>query len=330
MLLATGAIILGFIILVWGADRFVMGAAALARDLGISPLLIGLTVVGFGTSAPEILVSAMAAVQGNPGLAVGNAVGSNIANIGLILGVTALTAPLFYKSDVLRHEYPMLLGVSIAVYLLLLDGQLGRLDGAILAAGLVLVLYLMVRIGRKRAGRAKADPMQAEFDAEIRTDLSVFAALMWTFGGLALLLVSSRMLVWGAVEIAVAFGVSDLVIGLTIVAIGTSLPELAAGIMSALKNEHDIAVGNVIGSNIYNLLAVLAVPGLFAPTLVENAVLTRDMPIMLGLTLALLLMGRSRDGSGHINRIEGALLLVFFIGYQAWLYLDAQPQLAAA
>ena len=328
MLLPIAAIIVGFVILVWGADRFVMGAAALARNLGVAPLLIGLTVVGFGTSAPEVLVSSMAALQGNPGLAIGNAVGSNIANIGLILGVTALTAPLIYKSDVLRYEYPLLLGVSVAVYLMLMDGELGRIDGVLLSIGLLGTLYLLVRIGRQRAA-AGTEPLIDEFDAEIRSDLSTFASLMWTFAGLALLLLSSRMLVWGAVEIATEFGVSDLIIGLTIVAIGTSLPELAAGIASALKGEHDIAVGNVIGSNLYNLLAVLAVPGLLAPTAVASEVLTRDIPVMLALTVAVFLLGRDRKGGGHINRLQGSLLLLSFLAYQGWLYLQATATLPA-
>lgn len=327
MLLAAGAIILGFIVLVWGADRFVMGAAALARNLGVAPLLIGLTIVGFGTSAPEILVSTMAAFQGNPGLAVGNAVGSNIANIGLILGVTALVSPLLFRSELLRREYPILLLVTIAVYGLIADGELSQLDGSLMLGGLFITLYLLVSIGRTRAA-ATGEPMEAEYDAEIRDDLSTFAASAWFIVGLALLLISSRMLVWGAVEIATTLGVSDLVIGLTIVAIGTSLPELAAGVMSAIKGEHDIAVGNIIGSNIYNLLAVLSVPGLVAPTQVAGDVLTRDFPLMLGLTLILLIMGYGRKGHGQINRFEGSLLLLAFIGYQAWLYLDATGHIA--
>jgi len=326
MLLATGAIIAGFIILVWGADRFVMGAAALARNLGISPLLIGLTIVGFGTSAPEILVSAMAAFGGNPSLAVGNAVGSNIANIGLILGMTALIAPLLFKSHVLRSEYPILLAISAGVFLLLSDAKLSFSDGIIMLAGLAITLFLLVRIG---LARSASDPMIEEYDAEIRSDLSTFAAAMWFVAGLALLLVSSRMLVWGAVEIATALGVSDLVIGLTIVAIGTSLPELAASIMSARKDEPDIAVGNVIGSNIYNLLAVLCIPGLVAAPAISEDVITRDLPVMLGLTLALFVMGRGRNGDGHINRVEGSVLLLCFLTYQGWLYIEATRPVSA-
>lgn len=324
MLLATGSIILGFVLLVWGADRFVMGAAALARNLGVPPLLIGLTIVGLGTSAPEILVSGMAALQGNPGLAVGNAVGSNIANIGLILGVSALVAPLLVKSDILRREYPLLLLVSFGVYLLLLDGHLGRLDGAIMLVGLLVTLTWVVWIGKHRAAR---DPLEQEFEDEIPAGLSTLAASLWFILGLVVLLIASRMLVWGAVTIATAFGVSDLIIGLTIVAIGTSLPELAASVMSTLKGEDDIAVGNVIGSNIYNMLAVLCIPGLLAPSAIDRIVLTRDLPLMLALTMALLVMGWGRRGNGRINRFEGSILLACFIAYQGWLYLGAQPQI---
>ncbi len=320
MLLATGAIIAGLLILVWGADRFVMGAAALARNLGVSPLLIGLTIVGFGTSAPEILVSTMAAFSGTPSLAIGNAVGSNIANIGLILGVTALIVPLLFKSHILRAEYPILLAISAGVYLLMTDGKLDFSDGVIMLLALAVTLFLLIRIGLTRSA---GDPMSGEYEAEIRSDLSSFTATMWFVVGLVLLLVSSRMLVWGAVAIATELGVSDLVIGLTIVAIGTSLPELAASIMSALKDEPDIAVGNVIGSNIYNALAVLCVPGLVAAPAISEEVLTRDLPVMLGLTMVLFVMGRGRNGDGHINRFEGSILLACFVAYQGWLYYDA-------
>jgi cation:H+ antiporter len=261
MLLNIAAIIAGFALLVWGAERFVTGAAALARNLGVSPMLIGLTIVGFGTSAPEILVSSISAWQGNPGLAIGNALGSNIANIGLILGVTALIAPLTVRSETLKREYPMLLAVCLVAMLLMLDGDLSRLDGGILILGLIILLYGMVRIARADA----TDPMEKEYEAELPEAMGTGMAVAWFLVGLVTLLLSSRMLVWGAVEIATAMGVSDLVIGLTIVALGTSLPELAAGITSALKNEHDIAIGNIIGSNMYNLLAVLPMPALIAP-----------------------------------------------------------------
>jgi cation:H+ antiporter len=321
MLLSLVAIICGFALLVWGADRFVAGAAALARNFGVSPMLIGLTIVGFGTSAPEILVSSMAAAQGNPGLAIGNALGSNIANIGLILGVTALVAPLTVNSATLRREYPMLLAVTLLTILLMLDGTLGRIDGVILLVGLVVLLFGMARIAMTSRG---SDPMKQEYDAEIPEEMKTSAAIFWFLAGLILLLVSSRMLVWGSVNIATAFGVSDLVIGLTIVALGTSLPELAAGIASAIKKEHDIAIGNIIGSNMYNLLAVLAMPGLIAPGAFTAEALTRDLPVMVGLTIAMFLMSYGFGGQGRINRFEASLLLAAFIGYQGFLFYDSQ------
>ena len=321
MLLATFAILFGLGLLVWSADRFVVGSASLARNLGVPPLLIGLTVVGFGTSAPEILVSTVAALQGTPGIAIGNALGSNIANIALILGMTALIAPLTVHSDMLRREYPLLLLVSVGVYLLLLDGDLGRLDGGLLLAGLVIVMLLLARIG---LGRQAPDPLVEELEAEIPTAITTPAATLWLLVGLATLILASRMLVWGAVEVATTFGVSELVIGLTIVAVGTSLPELAATVVSALKGEHDLAIGNVVGSNLWNLLAVLAAPGLLAPGRVPPDVINRDMLVMLGLTLALFMMGRTLKTRGVINRTEGALLVAAFIAYQGWLLWETQ------
>ncbi len=320
MLLAAAAIAVGLVILVWGADRFVIGAAALARSLGVPPLLIGLTVVGFGTSAPEILVSTIAALEGSPGIAIGNALGSNIANIALILGATALVAPLTVQSDMLRREYPLLLAVSVGAFLLLLDRHLGVLDGIVLLSGLAVSMLLLVRIGLSRRDH---DPLGDEMEAEIPADMSALAATGWFSLGLAALIVSSRMLVWGAIQVATALGISDLVIGLTIVAVGTSLPELAAAIMSAIKNEHDLAMGNVVGSNIWNLLAVLGIPGLLAPGALPAEVVNRDMLVMLVLTLALFIMGRGSQTHGTINRVEGGLLLASFIAYQGWIVWQA-------
>ena len=327
MLLDIVAIIAGFALLVWGADRFVSGASSIASNLGLPPMIIGLTIVGLGTSAPEILVSGMAAAQGNPGLAIGNSIGSNIANIGLILGITALVAPLVVRSETLRREYPVLLAVSLGTLLLLMDGELGRLDGVILLVALVGLLFAMVRISM---GSRANDPMTAEILAEMPEAISTGKAVINFTLGLALLLFSSRILVWGAVNIAMEFGVSDLIIGLTIVALGTSLPELAASVASALKKEHDIAIGNVLGSNMYNLLAVLAVPGLLAPGVFDPQVLSRDMPMMIGLTLALFIMGYGFGGSGRINRLEGLLLLLAFLGYQAVLFSNGTETAVSA
>lgn len=320
MLYASLSIVIGLGLLVWGADRFVLGAASLARNLGVPPLLIGLTVVGFGTSAPEILVATIAALNGNPGIAIGNAIGSNIANIALILGTTALIVPLTVHSDMLRREYPLLLLISFGALAVLLDSELGRIDGLLLLTGLVISLVVMVRIGLTR----RDDPLAEEIEAELPPGVSTGRSVLWFLVGLVVLVGSSRLLVWGAVEIATAFGVSDLVIGLTIVAVGTSLPELAAALMSAYKGEDDLAIGNVVGSNMWNLLAVLGVPALLAPGSVPQEVLTRDMPIMLVLTAALLLMGRSQKTQGVINRFEGGLLLATFIAYQGWLLWHAQ------
>lgn len=312
MLTFAAAIAVGLVLLVWGADRFVVGAAATAHNLGVSHLLIGLTVVGFGTSAPEILVSINAASSGNPTLAIGNALGSNIANIALILGVTALVQPLRIRSQTLHREMPVLLAVTLLTLLPFLDQHLSRAEGFALLGGLGLMLYWLVRVELlSRAG----DPMVAELEAEIRSDLSMAAALGMVLVGLLVLLLASRLLVWGAVGVAKELGISDLVIGLTIVALGTSLPELAASIAAARKNEHDLAIGNVIGSNMWNLLAVLGVAGAVGPTGFEREVLTRDFLVMIGLTIALFAMAYNIDGEGNIKRSEGAALLLAFIAY---------------
>ncbi len=314
------AVLAGFTFLVWGAERFVMGAAATARGLGVSPLLIGLTIVGFGTSAPEILVSIMASLNDNPGMAVGNAIGSNITNVALILGATALLVPLSVHSGTVRRELPILLGTTAVAWLLLSDSHLGFGDGMILLAGLALMLGWVIWLGLHSRDK---DPIVAEYEAEIPTDMPLRRSLFWLLVGIVVLIGSSRLLVWGAVGIAEAFGVSDLVIGLTIVALGTSLPELAASIASAMKNEPDIAIGNVIGSNMFNLLAVLGIPGLLRPDRIDPEVLSRDMPVMVGLTLALLAMAWGLRGEGRINRLEGAVLLGCYVGYQSLLYFTA-------
>ena len=315
MLIALIGLFIGFGLLVWGADRFVAGAAALAQQWGVSSLLIGLTIVGFGTSAPEIIVSGMAAWQGSPGLAIGNALGSNIANIGLILGISALITPLVVQSVILRREYPILCIASLFAYGLLLDGQLDWLDSCLLLTSLIATFAWLIIISQQH------DKSCTEIQADIPEHLSGIAAGSWFMIGLILLLSGSQILVWSATELAILFGMSELVIGLTIVAIGTSLPELATSVMSVIKREHDLAVGNVIGSNLYNLLAVLPVPGLFATTLIEDTVLIRDIPILLALTLALFILGYRRSGTGRINRTAGALLLSSFIGYQTWLMI---------
>lgn len=322
------AVIGGFALLVWGADRFVVGAAATARNLGVAPLIIGLTIVGMGTSAPEILVSAMAAWDGNPGLGMGNAIGSNIANIGLILGLTALVVPLQVSSVTLRREFPVLLGIMLIAFVLVADGDLSRLDGGLLLLGMGLMLVWLIWLGLNSRGDG-VDPLLAEYTEEIPVGMAMPAALGWLALGLVVLLVSSRVLIWGAVGIAEAMGVSDLIIGLTLVALGTSLPELAASIMSALKGEHDIALGNVIGSNMFNLLGVLGLPGLIRPSAVEPEMLSRDFSVMAGLTVLLLFFAYSyRRRARHVNRIEGSVLLLLYLGYIGLLYWSLAPQTA--
>jgi cation:H+ antiporter len=320
MWISLAAISAGLALLVWGADRFVVGAAATARNLGISPMVIGLTIVGFGTSAPEMLVSGVAAWQGNTGIAVGNALGSNIANIALIIGVTALVAPLQVHSATLRREFPMLLGAMVLGYLLLVDLRLDRIDGAALLTAMALVILYTVHLGLRPAS---GDPMGQEYEAEVPAGISTGRALTWTLIGLLVLLASSRMLVWGAVSIAQALGVSDLVIGLTIVALGTSLPELAASVTGALKQEHDIAIGNIIGSNLFNLLAVLGLSAVIRPASLDPAVLSRDYSTMVGLTLVLMVMAWGLRGHGQVNRIEGGLLLAGYGAYQTLVYFTA-------
>ena len=314
------AVVVGLALLVWGSDRFVFGASATARNLGVSPLVIGLTIVGVGTSAPEMLVSATAALQGNPGVSIGNALGSNIANIGLVLGVTALVRGVLVRSRIFRLEFPVMFGVMAFAWVLLGDGLLDRSDGLVLSLAFVILLLFMLAIA-VRARRS--DPLRREFAKEIPTDVSTAKALLWFVVGLATLLLGSQAMVWGAVSIARSFDVSDLLIGLTVVAVGTSLPELATSITSVLKNEPDIAVGNVIGSNMFNLLPVLAIPGLIAPTAVPPEALQRDFPVMLTLSVALVVMAWGFRGAGRIARWEGGVLLLAFMCYQGLLYVSA-------
>jgi cation:H+ antiporter len=314
------AIIAGLALLVWSADRFVHGAAAIASNLGVSSLIIGITIVGFGTSAPELLISAMASLDAQPDLAVGNAIGSNIANIALILGVTALIVPLNVHSQTIKREFPLLMAIMFLTWWLLSDGVLDEVNGLALLAGLFLVMGWLIY----DALHARPDdPMTQEVEEEYPTDVPTGKATFWFLVGLVVLVASSKMLVWGAINIAEMLGVSDLVIGLTIVAIGTSLPELAAAIASAMKDEADLAVGNVIGSNIFNTLGVLSIPGLIHPSILEQDVLKRDLPIMVGLTVLLFLIAYGfRGPERKINRIEGGFLLACFLGYQVLIYMS--------
>ena len=317
MLLAVVALLAGLALLVWSADKFVDGAAATAKYAGMPPLLIGMLVVGFGTSAPEMVVSAMAASDGNPALALGNAYGSNITNIALILGLVALISPIAVSSQVLRKELPILLGVTLFAGWQLFDHQLSLLDAWCLLGVFLLLMIWSVWQGMRNPG----DPMAVEMNTELASaqSMTLKQSISWLLLGLVLLILASRLLVYGAVFIAQSLGVSDLVIGLTVVAVGTSLPELASSLIAIKKGEHDIALGNIIGSNLFNTLAVVGIAAAIQPMTVDAEVLTRDWTLMAVLTAALLVLGFGYKKQGRINRFEGALLLAVFIGYTGYL-----------
>jgi cation:H+ antiporter len=310
------AVIFGLALLVWSADRFVEGAATTAHHFGMPPLLIGMLIVGFGTSAPEIVVSAISASQGNSGIALGNAYGSNITNIALILGMTALISPIAVHSQVLRKELPILTVVTALAAWQLWDGDITLLDAVVL-----LVVFSGLMAWTIWQGlRMKEDLLGSEMEQELDVRaMPIRRAVFWLVVGLALLIASSRILVWGAVEIAHGFGVSDLIVGLTVVAVGTSLPELASSIIATRKGEHDIALGNILGSNLFNTLAVVGIAGTIHPMPVGPEVFTRDMLVMAVLTLLLFVFGYGFRGPGRINRIEGSILLVCYLGYTAYL-----------
>ncbi len=299
-------------LLVWGADRLVAGASGLASNLGMSPLIIGLTIIGFGTSAPELVVSAVASLRGNPGIAIGNAIGSNITNIGLVLGATAILYPLRIDSITLHREAPVLLLIMIASTFLLWDLNLGHMDGLILIFGLLAMLVWMVWLG---INRGEQDPLVQELEAEIPRDMQMSRAVIWTIVGITILPLSSRILVEGAVTIATTMGISDTIIGLTIIALGTSLPELAAALASAMKNEHDLAVGNILGSNMFNLLGVLGIAALVHPLTVQPVLLSRDVLTMFLLTGALFALALRKRQTNQLNRIGGLILLTGYIVY---------------
>ena len=314
MLLELSALVAGLLLTIWSADRFVDGAAASAGHLGIGTLTIGLTVVALGTSAPEILTAALAAFSGHPDIGIGNAIGSNIANIGLVLGATALVAPMAIRSVTLRRELPLLVLVTLFTVLLMVDGRLSEIEALglllLLAGSLVWIHY----IGRNPRPE---DPLVAGFADQIPRAMGPVASGIWLAVGLLVLLAAAHLLVWGAAGLAVRLGISDLVIGLTIIAVGTSLPELATSIAAVLKRQSDIAVGNILGSNLFNLVAVLPLPALIAPGALPEGLLTRDLPVMLGLTLLVVVIARGFGGPGQINRWQGGLLLTCFVIYHA-------------
>lgn len=315
-MLSILAIVGGLALLVWSADRFVEGASGTAKYLGLPPLLIGMVIVGFGTSAPEMVVSVLAASEGNPGLALGNAYGSNITNIALILGLVALISPIKVQSQVLHKELPILAGVTLLAAWQLWDGYLSRTDAAVLLLVFVGVMTWSIVQGMRNRADSLSVEMSTELDAR---PLPLKNAIIWLLVGLLVLIVSSRILVWGAVNIAQTLGVSDLIIGLTIVAVGTSLPELASSLIAIRKNEHDLALGNVLGSNLFNTLAVVGLAAAIHPLEVEAAVLYRDWALMAGLTMALFIFGYGFKKQGRIGRIEGGLMVATFVAYSGYL-----------
>ena len=317
MLIFATATLAGFLLLVWGADRFVHGAGAAARNLGVSPLMIGLTIVSFATSLPEVLVSITASLQAAPGLAIGNAIGSNIANIGLVLGVTAVVSPIHLESATLRREIPALLAVTLLAAMLCMDGDLGRNDGYVLIGGLGLLMYWITKLGFRSAA---TDPIRQEFEEEIPTNVTMRSAVISLVLGLIVLLAGANMLVWGAEEIARAVGISDVIIGLTIVAVGTSLPELAVTVVSAMKNEHGLAIGNVIGSNMFNTLAVLGPAAAIHPIGLQPKIMSFHLPVMIAMTLVVFALTYDFSGRGKINRIEGLCLVILFAAYHYYTF----------
>jgi cation:H+ antiporter len=325
MLLAAATILVGFIVLIWSADLFVAGAASIAQNRGISPVLIGLTIVSLGTSAPEVLVSITAALSDAGSLAIGNAIGSNIANIALVLGVTVLVAPLMIQQECMKTEIPVLLVATFGVGILMYDGFLSALDGWLMFTALALIIGLMVH------NQLRDEDLKLEADDEPMPDMPPLRAGLSFLIGLSLLIASSRMLVWGAVLAAQELGVSELVIGLTIVAVGTSLPELAATIASALRGHTEIALGNIVGSNLFNLLAVTAIPGIVSTQVLEPSVGSRDYPVMAFLTVFLAVAiyvsrKRSKSSNGHtyLGRTLGAMLVSFYALYYYLLHLTTQ------
>lgn len=316
MLLSTLLILLGFVLLTWSANSLVTGAASIADHFQLSPLLIGLTIVALGTSAPEIVVAINASWHGNGGLAIGNALGSNIANIGLVLALTAILSPLKLHSQTLKREYPLLLCIMLLTLLLIIDGNLSLIDGIVLLLGLIVLMLILARL----AIQGDNDDMTTEFEAELPKQIPLKKSLIFTTAGMLGLSLGAKILVTGSVTLAEHFGVSDVVIGLTIVAIGTSLPEVATSIGAALKGEDDIAIGNILGSNMFNLLAVMPFAGLLDPGPIEKVILYRDMPVMFVITLMLFIMGRGLGDKTKLTRSAGIILLLFYLAYMVYLF----------
>ena len=318
IMLALFYLLLGFIGLVWSANHLVRGASQIANYFNISPLIIGLTIVAIGTSAPEIFVSVTASMDGKSELAIGNAIGSNIANIGLVLGITSLVSPLRLRSTMLRREYPLLFIIMLFSYVLMVDGYFSVIDGCLFILALISLMAYLIYLAKSSS---KQDPLAQEFKLELSKSASISHAILSIVVGVIVLPLNAKLLVYAASTIASALGVSELIIGLTIIAIGTSLPEIAASIVGALKGEDDIAVGNILGSNMFNLLAVLIFPGLLNPSKISNHILTRDIPVMFLITITLFMMTYFFNKKEQLNRNQGILLLIIYFSYLASIIL---------
>ncbi len=313
MAIAILSTILGLILLLWSANQFVNGASLTAKYFGMPPLLIGILIIGFGTSAPEMIVSVLSSLQGNSGIALGNAYGSNIVNISLILGITAIISPIYLNSTILKKELPILTFVTLVCLYQALDNKISFLDSIVLLSIFTLLTFWSIKesIGKHDDSFSKAIELQNH-----NKKISLKKSLLTLIMGLIVLIISSKILVWGSVEIAKFLGLSDMIIGLTIVAIGTSLPELASSIIAIKKGEHDLAFGNVIGSNLFNTLAVVGLAGIVKPFDVTNEIIYRDILFMLLLTVSLFIIGYGFKGrKGRVNRFEGAFLLTSYIIY---------------
>jgi cation:H+ antiporter len=322
MLIQILILLVSLVTLVWSADKFVFGASTLARNFGISPMIIGLTIVAMGSSAPEMMIAATASLEGNNNTAIGNAIGSNITNIALVLGITALFQPLSVSSSTVRREIPLILLITALAYWMLSDSYFGFNEGLSLMIGFfVYIIALLVITLRAAKKQPSDDPLIIEAEKEVPDAVSKPKSMLWLIVGIILLPTSAGYLVDSSVFIAKAFGISDLVIGLTVIAVGTSLPELAASIMSIIKKEDDLALGSIIGSNIFNIFAVLSLAGLIAPGNIDSEAAMRDAPYMLGVTILLfILCFTRRAGSFRISRMKGLLLIGSFVAYQILLF----------
>ncbi len=314
ILLPIIALLAGFILLIWSADTFTENGAKIANIFKVSPLVIGLLIFGFGTSAPEMLISGLAAIDGNTGLSVGNAIGSNIFNIALVLGISAIISPIKVKSEILKKEWVFLMLTTLIAGLLLWDKYLGLVDGLILIS-LLIAFLVYTLITDKNSHSNEFDRFVEKIDKN-----QTMKTWIMLIVGLVVLISSAKLIVWGGVEVAKFFKVPDLIIGLSIIALGTSLPELAVSITSVLKKQYEMVIGNVIGSNLFNTLAVLAIPGLIHPSKVTDEVITRDYPVMLLLTLLLFILSYKFHKRHMVNRFEGVVLVSIFSIYMWQLF----------